>query len=367
MAQPIEAPVVAPVTDYEVYYRDHDESPITFMTRLTDLRERKKLPEVERALKAYMRYRPKHVTATMYELLAVTVEVNHRGKEADRAAAEARDALGWAAYLALRGDDPLAMTHVADMLAVRKLDEVAVKDARGVEQRTTIPQLLDLAAARTQVRPEPSLMSIEFATRKKDPERLIAGVTRLLSLGWPNTDELWRVDSRRRVEAMAKELVEQGKAAEAKSLLDRLAAAEVRDLVVRLSWKGDAAVGLKVQEPLGATADHFTPRTVFGGAIVAEGHGKDKESAYTCPLAFDGTYKIMIEVLFVDPKNASREATLEIVAHEGTPEEVRERRTIALDKPRLESFVLTGGRRRDVLPYVAPPRLEIRKAAAPKP
>lgn len=357
----------APVADFEAYYKAHDETPVDFITRLTELREQKKLVEVEKALKAYMRYRPKHVNSTMYELLAVAVEVNHRGKEAEKAAAEARDALGWAAYLSLRGNDPLSMTHVADMLAVRRLDEVAVKDARGVERKTTIAQLLDAAALKAPSRPEPTLMAIELATRKKDPERLIAAVARLMTLGWPNTDELWRVDARRRVEAMAKELVEQGKAAEAKSLLERLAAAEARDLVIRLRWKGDAAVGLKVEEPLGATADHFMPRTVFGGSIVAEGRGKDKESAYTCPLAFDGEYKVRIEVLYVDPKIPVREATLEIITHEGTPQEVRDVRTVSLDKPRPEAVTLSGGRRRDVLPYVAPQKLEIRKGAAPKP
>src|SRR5262249_26251474 len=155
-------------------------------------------------------------------------------------------------------------------------------------------------------------------------KRMGESVERLLSLGWPGLDEAVRRDARKQVEALAKSLTEEGRAAEADALLARLPEAEARDLVVRLSWLGDADLHLGVGEPLRGTDKVSAPRTVFGGAIVKNGFGAHPEEVYTCPRGFDGEYTIRVETIANDEKKPALKATLEIITHEGTPQEHKE-------------------------------------------
>jgi len=149
-------------------------------------------------------------------------------------------------------------------------------------------------------------------------------------------------------------LRENDRPSDAKDLLNRLPDIESRDIVVRLAWKGDAMLELVVDEPLGATADHFNPRTVFGGALVKEGRGKDQEAIYVCPRGFDGTYVIHVNVLYNDVVKPVKIAKLEIVTHEGTPSEKAVYKTLSTANLEPIRITLTGGRRKTVLPYFAP-------------
>ena len=89
-------------------------------------------------------------------------------------------------------------------------------------------------------------------------------VDRLLALGWPGSDARLRSDARKQVEQLAKTLHEEGREREADTLLARLTQAEARDLFIRLTWLGDAGLGLVVDEPLGATARFQTPHCLRG-------------------------------------------------------------------------------------------------------
>jgi hypothetical protein len=342
-----------PTKDWDAFYKAHDETPVDFTVRITALREKKQFKDVEQAIKAYLRYRGKHATPWMYEILAVTIELN-KGD-----ARNVKSAIGYAAYLAKRGRDPMQMTSVADLMVVHHLNEVTVKDAQGKADRTTVGELLDLANERSPGWFEPLVMSVALAERTKDADRMGTTLEKFLALGWPKLDETVRDEAHRRAETLAKALRADGRGEEASKLLERLKDAESRDIYVRLSWTGDAGIGLSVEEPLGAIANFKTPRTVFGGAHIKDGLGKHPESIYVCPRAFDGDYKVRFQVLYNDEKAPVREATLEIILHEGTPQERKETRTVLLDKPDPVTFRLEGGRRTTVLPYQAPPTLRI--------
>jgi hypothetical protein len=179
-------------------------------------------------------------------------------------------------------------------------------------------------------------------------------VDQFFSLGWPGVDETLRAEARQQVESLARALKQDEHDSEAQELLSQLPAAEARDLFIRLTWTGDAWIDLAVEEPLGATASYQTPRTVFGGAIVKSGRGKHPESVYTCPRGFDGDYKVRVEVTYNNEKNPAREATLEIITHEGTSDESIQKKTISLAKPKPVIVTLKGGRRKNVLPFRAP-------------
>ncbi len=138
-------------------------------------------------------------------------------------------------------------------------------------------------------------------------------------------------------------------------------------MVVRLTWTGEVGLGLNVDEPLGATANYKCPRTVFGGTIVKEGRGKDRESLYTCPRGFDGEYTVRVETLYNDEKNPVRTAKVEAITHEGSPDERKQVFTVNLAKPEPVKFSLSGGRRKDVLPYESLPRVLPDREEKPKP
>ncbi|MBX6316113.1 MAG: hypothetical protein IRY99_24855 [Isosphaeraceae bacterium] len=363
-AAPLERLAVDPaaVTNWDEHYRKHEETPVELMVRLTALREKLRFRDIEAALKAYLRYRGKHAEPWMYELLALAIKKN-KGSDA-----EFKTALAWGAYLAKRGESSSAMTQAADLLVVNGYDEIAVTDARGQTHRITVGELLDRAAEKDPQSPRAALMAMNYALRTKDPKRMGDAIERFLSLGWPgkdeaghNRDEAWRLAARRQVEALAEALRQSHRDAEADALLDRLRQAETRDLVLRLTWTGDADLDLVVEEPLGARACFQTPRTVFGGALVKNGYGKHPEEVYTCPRGFSGDYKVQIETIYNDEKDPATRATLEIVTHEGTPQEHKETRTIDLGKGRPAPIVvhLDGGRRTEVLPYKAPPLIQI--------
>jgi hypothetical protein len=189
----------------------------------------------------------------MYELMAVTLEINGRSKE------QVQKSLGYAADLAVKARHPFDLTRVADSLHLAGLDRRA-------------GELIDLAASIDPGQARPLIMSVNLAQSLNDPGRMADAAERLLSLGWPGTDETWRAELRKQVEELAAKLQTAGRAEEAQTLLDRLAAAEPRDVVLRLQWQGDADLDLFVTEPLGAEASVLRPRTVFGGAILANGN-----------------------------------------------------------------------------------------------
>src|SRR5262249_8217032 len=203
--------------------------------------------------------------------------------------------------------------------------------------------------------------------KTRDPERMAAAIDALLSLGWPGFDEQLRADVRKEAETLAKTLREDRRSAEADTLLARLAESEARDLFVRLTWLGDAGLSLAVDEPLGATARDVTPRTVFGGSIVKGGWGKHPESVYVCPRGFDGKYTISIETIYNNPDKPALEATLEIITHEGTPQEHKDTRKIKLGKsPAPVVVTLKGGHRKSAMPFLSPKAIETPETAATK-
>jgi tetratricopeptide (TPR) repeat protein len=317
--------------------RAHEVDGTTLVTNLLALKQAKRFRDIEEAIRAFLAHRrAKDPAPWLYEMLALSIEMN-KGRPED-----VKKALGYAADQAMRSQLPGDLTRVADELAMRQMYDRA-------------GPLLDRAAELDPSSALPLWMSISLALRSKDPERMGSSVEKLLSLGWPGTDEVWRIEARKQVEALARLLREDDREAEAKTLLERLAQAETRDLVLRLTWIGDAGLDLVVEEPLGATARVLTPRTVFGGAIVKDGYGKHPEELYVCPRGFDGDYKVRVETLYNDEKAPVRQATLTIITHEGTDHE--QRRTETIDLSRNEPVVvrLSGGRRKTVLPYQAPP------------
>jgi hypothetical protein len=338
------------------------DDPASLRETVTLLNWNKKFADTQAALMAYLTYRSKNAETWMYEALALAIKEN-KGKEED-----VRTALNYAADLAERSRNPNLLVSVADQLLLH-----------GYLER--VGALLDEAEEKVPHRAEPLMMSINLALKTKDPKRMASAVDRLLSLGWPGNDDRIRREARLVVERLARTLREEDRAAEADALLARLPDAEARDLFIRLTWTGDADLDLLVDEPLGATAAYRTPRTVFGGSIIKNGYGKHPEEVYVCPRAFDGEYKVRIDIIYNDtkirprketektPERPATQATLEIITHEGTPNEHKETRTLPIGEKTPAPIVvyLKGGRRQAVLPFLIQPAAPVPEIAGNPP
>jgi hypothetical protein len=321
------------------YYQKHDEKPDDLRDKVAALNLNKKFADVQAILIAYLTYRHKDAQPWMYSALGMALEEN-RGKPD-----EVRLMFKYSSDAAQKSQNPNHLVGVADVLLFRK-------------QFDLVGPLLDQAMEKVPHRAEPLLMSMLLAEATKEPKRMADAVEKLLALGWPGNDDAVRGDSRTRVERMARNLREDGRADEADALLARLPDAEARDLFIRLTWTGDADLDLYVAEPLGATASYQAPRTVFGGAIVKNGYGKHPEEVYVCPRGFDGDYSVKIEPIYNNPEKPATQAILEVITHEGTPQEVKQTHTIGLTlegkAPAPIVVALKGGRRKVVLPLVVP-------------
>ncbi|WP_406693540.1 hypothetical protein V5E97_21135 [Singulisphaera sp. Ch08] len=321
------------------YYRTHTETSKDLKDKVTLLNVNKKSQDVEAVLRGYLTYHSKHAEPWMYEALALAIKMN-KGPEKDF-----KIALGFAADMAERSHNPNHLVSVADLMLLNgEYDRVG--------------KLLDEAAEKIPHRSEPLIMMINLAQKTKTPERMAMAIEKLFALGWPGFDERIRPEARQQAETLAKSLREEGRSPEAETLLARVAAAEYRDVFVRLTWTGDASLGLMVEEPLGATASDVMPRTVFGGAIIKLGYGTHPESVYVCPRGFDGDYTIKIETIYNNPDKPALEATLELITHEGTTDEKKETKTIRVSKtPDPVVLHLKGGHRKTAMPFLAPPTL----------
>lgn len=308
------------------------------LANVTFLQAQEKYVELHAALNAYLTHRDRDPDPFWYESLALAI-LGEKGNPKD-----VETALGFAADQAIKRNSSIDLTRVADRMFVHKLP-------------ARVPDLLERAWNIDPSSPRPLIMAVNFAVKEQDPAFMRKAIDQFFSLAWPGLDETLRAEARQQVEALAKELKQDGRDGEAQALLARLPVVEARDLFVRLTWTGDAWIDLSVEEPLGATARYLYPRTVFGGAIIKSGRGKHPESVYSCPQGFDGDYTIRIEVSYNSEKNPAREATLEIITHEGTPQEATQKKTISLAKPKPIVVTLTGGRRKTVLPFQAPPVL----------
>jgi len=326
-----------PYKFWSEYYRKHDESSEQLRETLRLLNLSRKFTEVHAALLGYLNQHPKNREPWMYVALAIALE-ELKGKPED-----IKLALNYAADAAQRTHNPNDLVKAADALFLK-----------GHYER--VGPLLDEAATKIPHRAEPLVMSINLARKTRDPRRMGDSIDRLLSLGWPGSDDYFRREARKQAEDLAGKLREEGRGKEADELVGRLPAAEARDVFVRLTWDGDADYDLVVQEPLGAEAQIAMPRTVFGGSILKNGYGNHPEEIYVCPRGFDGDYTVRISMVYASDKKPPTRLTLEAITHEGTAEEKKETHTLPPDDPRAKPVVvhLSAGRRKTVLPFLSP-------------
>lgn len=344
-----------PILFWDQYYADPkaNDDPEDVLALVSLLRVDKKFRDIEGVLRGYLRHHSDMAEVWMYDTLVLAIDINKGDME------EAKILAGYAAHLARQSENPNDLFQVADILLLRNwLEPVGAEG-----YKANLGEILDRLEKRVPHRIEPYLMNMMLAERTQNPARMADVAESILSLGWPGRDEGIRREMKSRVDALAKGLRADDRSGEAKAMQERVSESSVIDLSIKLKWKGAADLDLIVEEPLGAKANYDTPRTVFGGSLISNGRGtkpeQQAEEAYVCPRSFDGTYKIQVKSIYnspEDPKQKVRTAELEIITRLGSGKERKETHVVSLEKEPIEpiTFRMTGGRRTEVLPFLAP-------------
>jgi hypothetical protein len=344
-----------PIAFWDKFYADPkaNDDPEDVLALVSILRVDKKFRDIEGILRGYLRHHSDLAEVWMYDTLVIAIDINKGDME------EAKSLVGFAAHLARQSENPNDLFQVADILLLRNwLDPVGIDG-----YKANLGEILERLQKRVPHRIEPYLMNMLLAERTQNPGRMAEVAESILSIGWGGRDAAIRSEMRLRCQTLSKTLRADDRSDEAKVLLARLAESSVIDLSIKLKWKGIADLDMIVEEPLGAKADYDHPRTVFGGSLINNGRGtkldQNTEEVYLCPRAFDGTYKIRLNSIYnspEDPKKKVRSAELEIVMQLGSGKEKRQTFTVNLDQNPISpiSIEMTGGRRTEVLPFLAP-------------
>ncbi len=233
------------------------------------------------------------------------------------------------------GGDPATWRRVARILGTIGKPEQAAQLLRRQQDRS---------------RPSITLLfdSLLWGIDAQDIESVVWSADRILARPWPTRHADPQEYARQQLQRFEKRLRDQKRIGDADRIRTLLEARAENDLVVTLQWEGEADLDLSVIEPTHFYCTPLTPETMGGGILRAD--TPNREERYTVPQAIAGKYEIRVEKIWGEPTAGI--ANLDIVWHQGTPQEKRERRTITWkDSTVTQSMVeLDQGRRQGLSP-----------------
>ena len=199
--------------------------------------------------------------------------------------------------------------------------------------------------------------ALVFAEKGKDIKGMEWAVGKLVSQDWAGDDQNLQLKASLKVEKLVTALQSEKRNEEVAKLKASLQKLRQRDLVIHLTWEpgasGDADLELQIKEPTGTVCSSQYRMTAGGGTLSGLTLTSQRKATYTASLAFSGEYQILVKRLWGQP--ASGKFRLEIVQHQGTPQEKHRIETLTIDQISSMKFVLANGRRTD-LAQVAPPQ-----------
>jgi tetratricopeptide (TPR) repeat protein len=192
----------------------------------------------------------------------------------------------------------------------------------------------------------------------------------LLRRDWPTGNQKLHALAKDQLTTLAKALDPVNPDA-ASRLRAALAKHVERDLVIRLTWAGAADLDLKVHEPTGSVCSWKNRQTVGGGTLIgdtvptADKRGlsnPESNETYIAAQAFPGDYKVTVDLVWGRPLGGK--AKLEIVEHQGTPQETIHVVTLNLAESRGTTVKLPDGRRTQAAAVPPPGALKRSEASA---
>jgi hypothetical protein len=199
------------------------------------------------------------------------------------------------------------------------------------------------AAALEPGLPEIYTDALTYAEQARDSAAMTWAAGQLLKNDWPLNNETLHTRAEDKLAALARVLEAARRKAEAERMQTAVERVRQRDLVVTLSYQGEAHLDLKVKEPIGTVCSGQHRQSPGGGTFLGGTLTDLAKQSYVAAQAFSGEYEITVERVWGRPLGSK--ATVEVVRHQGTPQESRERHTIVLDRSHTLKVALAGGRR----------------------
>ncbi len=208
------------------------------------------------------------------------------------------------------------------------------------------PRALDFcrqSAAQLPGAPQPYLRALDYAEKAKDADALTWAASQLLGRDWALNNQQIHDRARDALARTSATLAKEGRAADAERLAQAAAAKPQRDLMVRVKWQGSSDLDLKITEPPGTFCSYLTRTSPGGGVLLADMADEDRTETYYLTEGYSGDYQIRVDRVWGRPVGGK--VTLEVVRHQGTPKEHRQRHVLTLDRSQSVTVKLDEGRR----------------------
>ena len=209
---------------------------------------------------------------------------------------------------------------------------------------------------------------LRLSLELEDRDGVVWASTGVLSQSW--SDEHLPMIERALLAAKAAylRLNNEGRKMEAYALEQAMKKAQTRDLVVRVTWTGNADIDLVVEEPAGTICSSSNPRTIAGGALLADGSSLDKPAkdgfseTYSCAQGYPGQYKISVRKVWGEV--AGGKVTVHLVTDYGTPNQKVVSQQIPIDKEAVYLADVKTGHRAEPIAQVQLAKVQAEKAFA---
>jgi tetratricopeptide (TPR) repeat protein len=205
--------------------------------------------------------------------------------------------------------------------------------------------------------------ALQYADLSKDPQTMQWAAGNLLRQDWPVDNHDLHLKASSKLKDLAMALERNNRKGEAERMLQAVSRLNERDLVIELSWQGDADLDLEVKEPIGTACSFLQRQTPGGGTLLGGNLDSLGHESYVAAKAFSGDYQVTVRRIWGRPLGGK--ATLEMIYHQGTPQETRRRETIVFDRKHTLTFSLANGRRTEA-EYVPPPAATQRAKKSPE-
>jgi tetratricopeptide (TPR) repeat protein len=309
--------------DWDRHFAGVRESDESIRAAVVRLAENKQHHEVVQMLVAARRWQPVGRWSQQAELLS-------------RALADIQDVPLEEVALSIASMDPNSKNlwrEATRLLALSGQSAQAAKLLR-MEQETSRPSVLVL------------LNGLKFAIDAEEIDQVVWMATPILNRPWVSGDIDPASLAREQLNRFKEALRQQGKKVDADRIESLLDASPERDMVVTLQWEGEADLDLAIIEPTEFYCSLLTPETLGGGVL--RGDLANSKEEYVLTQGFTGNYEIRITKVWGEPTAGI--ANLDIVRHQGTKNEKRERRTVSLagQAEKGTTITLADGRRREL-------------------
>ncbi len=212
-----------------------------------------------------------------------------------------------------------------------------------------------LAFCKQAAQLEPGLSSayaeaLVFAEKSKDIKGMEWAVTKVVSQDWPGDNQTLQLKANKNLDKLMQSLQTDRRTDEAARLQASIQKLRQRDLVINMTWQpgasGDADLEMEIKEPTGTICSSQYRMTPGGGALSGLTLSSQRKATYAASQAFSGEYQIGVKRLWGQP--AAGQFRLEIIQHQGTPQEKRRVETFSIDQTFSMKIVLANGRRTDL-------------------